>query len=228
MQQSEKELLEKQEALKQEQAEKKFVEEEKYKSLQSEYTRNRQNEIKIAVELVKENKWKLLTLEKDLQDKVVKEIYWLENVEEVKAVYWNSFYKEEKEDKDDDDERTSAIEKELKILKHRQEKKEVDDAILRFKNENKILFDIEDAEQKLRDELKYISSELSVEERVKRAWRSAFWAISSTDALYTKIMQTQWGWASFSQGKQKQNTWVEDTSIADAVLAKTKLKKWFY
>ena len=226
MQQSEKELLEQKEELQWEQASKKLVDEETYKNLQSEYTRNRQNQIKMAVKLVEKDKRELLGLEKDLQDKVIREVYGLENITELKAVYWDEFYKDGWDNDlywNDDDDKTSRLEQEIKILRHRQEKKEIDDAIESFRNNNKVLFDLENSEERIREELKYISSELPVNERVMRAWKAAFGAISSSDALYAKIMQSQWqGWVFISNKVEDKDLW---TPIADGVLSRLRVNK---
>ena len=226
MQQSEKELLEQKEELQWEQASKKLVDEEVYKNLQSEYTRNRQNQIKMAVKLVEKDKRELLGLEKDLQDKVIREVYGLENITELKAVYWDEFYKDGWDNDlywNDDDDKTSRLEQEIKILRHRQEKKEIDDAIESFRNNNKVLFDLENSEERIREELKYISSELPVNERVMRAWKAAFGAISSSDALYAKIMQSQWqGWVFISNKVEDKDLW---TPIADGVLSRLRVNK---
>lgn len=185
------------ELLKQKQASEKWqawewVNADDYKSLQSEFTKTRQAQIDLAVKLATTDKKSILELDKDLQDKVVKKLYWLDNLEEVKLIHWENFYKEKVEDVDDDDELT-RIKKELELIKFNQNKSSLEGAIEQFKKDNKDFFKSEDAEMKLRNEIKYISSDLSPNERINRAFRIAFW-INPTDSAYIALQETVKKW----------------------------------
>ena len=141
--------------------------EEEYKNLQSFATTVRQNEIALAIKLVTKDKDELLNIsDKKLQNKVIKELYWYDNLEELQAIEW--FEKEKEEDKVDNDELIS-VKQEVKILKYKAEKQEVDMAIKKYLTENNV--NDEEVIDKIKEELKYISSSLDINERVKRAWK---------------------------------------------------------
>ena len=81
---------------------------EDYKNLQSEFTKSRQSEIDLAIKLARKDKSEILNI-KDykIQSKVIKELYGLDNLEDVKLIHWEEFYKEkETEDEDGSDELT--------------------------------------------------------------------------------------------------------------------------
>jgi hypothetical protein len=64
------------------------VKEEDYKSLQAEYTRANQEKINLAVKLANIDKKSIIEIgDKKLQDKVIKEIYGLNNIDEVKLIH---------------------------------------------------------------------------------------------------------------------------------------------
>ena len=187
-----------------------------YKSLQSEFTKTRQAQIDLAVKLATSDKKSILELDKDLQDKVIKKIYWLDNIEELKVIHWNNFYEDRDNDEDDGDELT-RIKKELELIKYNQNKNSLEGAIEQFKKENNDFFKSEDAEIKLRNEIKYISSDLSPNERINRAFRIAFW-INPTDAAYLALQETvkRWGNAWWEQwGKD----WNKTLSAAEEIQA---------
>ena len=172
------------------------INEEDYKSLQSEFTKTRQREIDMAIKLVSKDKKELLAIQdKKLQEKVIKEVYGLANLEEVKLIHGNQFWEDgnnNTNDYDDDESDILKIRKELDLMKYRSEKDTIEKEINSFKKENAILFDTEDAEDRLRDELKYISKELPAEERIKRASKAAFGILKNpNDAAFIKLIQSQ-------------------------------------
>jgi pyridoxal biosynthesis lyase PdxS len=171
------------------------INEEDYKSLQSEFTKTRQREIDMAIKLVSKDKKELLAIQdKKLQEKVIKEVYGLANLEEVKLIHGNQFWEDGNNNTNDydNDDNISQIRKELDLMKYRSEKDTIEKEINSFKKENAILFDTEDAEDRLRDELKYISKELPAEERIKRASKAAFGILKNpNDAAFIKLIQSQ-------------------------------------
>ena len=186
-----------------------------YKSLQSEFTKTRQAQIDLAVKLASTDKKSILELDKDLQDKVIKKIYWLDNLEELKLIHWDSFYKAKDNSDEDEEDELTRIKKELELIKYNQNKSSLEWAIEQFKKDNKDIFNNEDAESKLRNELKYISTELNPNERINRAFRIAF-GINPTDAAYLAMKETVTkGWNSNSQ----QSNWASKSSVEDEIKA---------
>ena len=188
------------------------VKEEDYKSLQAEYTRANQAKIDLSIKLANLYKNSILEIsDKRLQDKVIKEIYWLNNIEEVKLIHWDSFYAERTTDEEDED-KFSTLEKKVKLMEYNASKGQLEKAIEDYKKENKIMFELEWTEDKIREELKYISTEISAEERVKRAWKIIFGVTTNpTDNAYLKLIQTQPGYVAWDTSFNKE----EKTKIQD-------------
>lgn len=184
---SNEELLNGQTSPKGEQVDKKYSEEE-YKNLQSFATKTSQEKISLAMKLVSKDKKELLAIEdKKLQNKVIKELYWLDNIDEVKLIHWDDFFKDKKEEDESIDDITK-IANELKLLKYNQSKSELERAIDDYKKSNPVFFEEAAAEEKLREEIKYISSELSVWDRIRRASNIVFWT-NNVNEWYRKL---QW------------------------------------
>lgn len=166
------------------------VNEERYKNLQAEYTKVRQWEIALAVKLANKDKKSILEIEdKKLQEKVIKEIYGLNNLEEVKLIHWDTFYKTDEEKGDDEWDKYSSLEKEFKLMKFHQQKSEIEAAVEAIKKEQPLLFENKANEEKLIEELKYISTELPAAERVKRATSVLMSHLSPTDLWYLMMKE---------------------------------------
>lgn len=140
-----------------------------YKSLESEYTRTRQLAIDTAVLAGEANAESILKIpDKKVQDAVVKRIYGYNSLSELQAIEGNDFYKEVDDNGWNWDEVTK-LSKVVKQLQYTAEARELENSIEKFKLQNKDLFNNNNADELIREELKYITSELAMDERVKRA-----------------------------------------------------------
>lgn len=137
-------------------------------ALQAEYTRNRQALIDTTA-MVAKNDPTFINSIKDvkLQNAVVKQLYNFETYEQAIAVLGNDF--NAVNDGNGDEDRTEKLERELKLIKYNASKSEVENAIKDFKLTNPNLFLAQDAEDKLRAELQFISGELPANERIRKA-----------------------------------------------------------
>ena len=163
--------------------------EEDYKSLQSEFTRTQQDRISAYVKLATKDKKEILDItDRKIQSKVVRELYGLDNVEEVEVIYGKDFWNEKKvEDNSDEDDKYLKLEKEIKLTRFQQEKRELDSAIQAIKDKNALSFENPETEEKLRDELRYISKELPLEERIKRASQIV---LGNTTSNWSSVKET--------------------------------------
>ena len=211
---SNEELLNNENSENSEQAQPEVIREDDYKNLQSSYTKANQERIELATRLAEKDKSYILDIkDRKLQDKVIKEIYWLNNLEEVKVIHWDKFYETRDDYNDDDEDRTAKLEKELKILKYTQTKWEIESAILEYKKENKILFEDSEVEDKLREELTYISDKLPHKERVKRAASIIFWFKNNpVDNAYAELKE-KWAYIKWDDksSNNKTKTKLEET-----------------
>ncbi len=162
---------------------------EQHKALESEYTRVRQGQIEALAEIATANPKKILELtDYKLQNAVVKRIYGLDNLQAVKAVYGENFLEAKKEEKEIDD--TEKFRRELNVLKYSQEQDKLSAEINLLKLGNPHLNN-EEAMEKLNEELKSISKDLPVAERVKKAAMLAFPASTADEAAmaYKKLAE---------------------------------------
>lgn len=149
-----------------------------YVNLQSEYTRTRQAAIEMATELARSNPESIKGI-KDwrLQDSVVKNLYGVDTFAQLIAIHWENFASN-----NEDDENLSkqdVLEREIRLLKYQSQTAQIDQAIKEYKLSHPEIFSVAWSEEKLREELKYISGELSADERVKRASAIAFTPVAS-------------------------------------------------
>lgn len=146
-----------------------FIPEEQHKNLQSEYTKRVESEIWFATELVQANPEKLKSIQDPrVQNAVAKRLYNVDTYAQLVAVYGENFYKTSDEENLD---RTEKLEMEIRMLKFKSETESLEAAINEHVRENKSIYSNPSEIEKLRNELKYISSELPPSERVQRASR---------------------------------------------------------
>ena len=139
-------------------------------SLQSEYTRNRQALIEASTELAKANPIYLNSIkDTKLQNSVVKQLYGFDTYDQAVAVLGQDFNAPPDGDGNGDEDRTLKLEREIKLMKYNSSKSEVENAIKDYKLTNPQYFIDPTAEDKLREELKFISGELPLGERIKKA-----------------------------------------------------------
>lgn len=183
-----------------------FDYEKAYKALQPEYDRWNDEKYKLALELAKSNKESLLTMSSKTQNKVIKELYWLNNIEELKLIHWENFFTR-KNNEDEEKTDNEKLLQEIKLIKYNQAKNEIDSEIENLKKENKELFLEWWAEDKLREELRYLSDNLPIKERVKRAAKIALMPnVDNTTAAYLKVIWTSWNFVNGWNNNEKQIT----------------------
>jgi hypothetical protein len=157
----------------------------RYKELEAFATKARQNEIANAIRLAKLDPKSVNEIgDIKVQNAVVKEVYGLDTLAQVKEVYGDSFH-DKKDGNDDGEDEISSIKKEFKLLKVKTEADAVKNAINALKASNPNLLKSEQDEETLRREMSLISASLPPEERVKKAARLAF---GDVDAMKAKIL----------------------------------------
>lgn len=196
------------------QAQPKVYSQEEYANAQAFWTKARQNEIEIAKRLVQKDANELRTLDRELQGKIIKATWWYDDIETLEIMLPTVFNKTETKGWEEWDE---DLKQQVKLLKYQMERWNLDVAIDNYKNANKELFNNENAEQLLKEELKYISNELPVDERVRRAAKIALWFTASpTDSAYIKLIEQSTAfvkWWEEENSKQKGSVEEEIASI---------------
>lgn len=162
---------------------------EQYKALQSTYTANRQYMIDMALESAKANPQSISSIKDEkLQSTVVKQLYGVDSYAQLVAIHWEDFYN--KSDEDGDEDSTKKLEREVKILKFNAEKSEVENALREFKITNPQYFTNPKNEEQLRNELRYVSGELTPSERIRRAAAIAFVPSADPATLAYQVLNT--------------------------------------
>lgn len=152
-----------------------MVSEKDHKELEAFATRNRQLAIQMATEAAKANPKLISTIEDTkVQNAVARELYGLENLAQVKAVYGDEYWKSSEKRDDGEEDKVSTLERKLRMFETKSEFERVEQAVSSFKASNPSLIKSEKDEEALRNEMSLISTKLSPEERVKKASRIAF------------------------------------------------------
>jgi len=164
--------------------------EKQYKELQGEFDRRNEKSFKKDLKLAELDKKYILDVEdRKTQNKLVKELYWYDSLEELKLIQGNNFY-EEHSDEDIELDRTTQLEQELKIIKHKLNKDKLEEALATYTSEHKDVFIDASAINKLKDELQYVSDGLNAKERVERAGKLAFGVyVDKTSEAYMALQE---------------------------------------
>jgi len=167
--------------------------EEEYKNLQSFWTKANQTLIDTSKKLAEKEPKELLTMEVNIQNKVIKDIWWYDNIDELKTMLPDILSWEEENGNntfDDESDAFKQLKREQELLKMKLNKKDVDDEIEKFTTaHSELLKSIPNFAEKVREELKYISSELPNNKRVERATKLVSW---NSDINVDAYLQLQW------------------------------------
>jgi len=164
--------------------------EKQYKELQGEFDRRNEKSFKKDLKLAELDKKYILEVEdKKIQNKLVKELYWYDSLEELKLIQWDKFYEEHSEE-DKELDRTTQLEQELKIIKHKLNKDKIEEALAAYTSKHPDVFKDMSAINKLKDELQYVSDNLDAKERVERAGKLAFGVyVDKTSEAYMALQE---------------------------------------
>lgn len=146
--------------------------EKRFTDTQSAFTKARQQEIEMAKILVDTDPSAVERIpDKEVRNKVLQNKWWVDNLEELKVMFPDY----NKKDNDDDWEELSKLEKierELSFMKYKASKDQTEDSIKNIEVLHKDIVDqIPDFKTKMKDELKYISNDITPSERVEKAFK---------------------------------------------------------
>lgn len=175
--------------------------EKQYKELQGEFDRRNEASFQKDLKLAELNKKYILDVDQKTQNKLIKELYGYDNLEELTTMHGDNFY----EDKGGDDGEVDEIQelkKKVKLMELKANKWATEDAIEAYVGRHEDVFKDTKALEKLRDELKYVSDNLSPKERVERAGKLAFGAyVDKKSDAYLALQEVQ-------INKERSNIWV--------------------
>ena len=183
--------------------------EEEYTNLQAFWTKAQQERIALAWKLASKDPKELLNMDASIQNKVVKEIWGYENLDELKVMLPDLFDDNDGDDKWSSDDVVEQMKREQQLLRMKLEKKEINDEIEKFSSSNSDLVNsIPNFTEKVNEELKNISSNLPAKERVTRATKLV---AGNSDLSVEAYLQLQW-----KNNIKANNKWVSDDYIKDA------------
>lgn len=149
--------------------------EDDYKNLQSFSTKAQQEKISLAEKLVKNSPKELEGMDVKLQNKVIENLYWASSLEELKIIS-PELFEENNKRKDDDEDETVKLEKKVRLMEYKMNQWAVSTAIENMKISNKDLADtIPEFENRMKEEMKTFSSDLSVKEKAEKAFTLVAW-----------------------------------------------------
>jgi len=181
------------------------VPEEQYKSLQGDYTKRVEGEITAYEKLVRINPAELKTIEDSrVQNALAKRLYGVDTYAQLIAVYGENFHQTSDDENLDE---TEKLKRKVNMLEFKAQTETLENWISNYIEQNKVLFSSPESEAKLRDELKFISNELPVKERIRRASLIVFGSEQNPQSqAYKQIAvwaQVSWGNGSPSQVNQE-------------------------
>lgn len=186
---------------------------DEYRNLQAFSTKNSQEKIEFAKKLVQKDPKELLTItDTKLQAKIIKDLYSYDNLDELKIMLPELFEDKNSDGNDGgDDDRVSKLEKEHQLMKFKLEKEALASELEKAKLANPLLGKaIPNFDELVKEEMKYISSELPLSERVKKAIKmistSPSLEVETMLALQGREVKKQVGWPSTEDLTNAQNS----------------------
>ncbi len=195
---------------------------EEYKNLQAFSTKASQERIELAKKLVSKDPKEILAIDDiKLQNKVIKELYTYDNLDELKVMLPELFEEKKEDGENNEDDRFAKLEKEQRLMRFKLEKEALASELEKVKLGSPTLEKaIPNFEERVKEELKYISSELPLQERVKRAVKMVS---SGTDVSIEALLALQG--KSFQQppsNKKPEELLDAQNSLRKALWLKTK------
>lgn len=191
-----------------------YVTKEEYTNAQSFGTKARQAEIAMATKLAQKDSAELHSLEDPkVKDAVTKQLLWMSYAEASAVLGANFSVSKSTSDEGGDNAGTNSnIERELKLLRFKDEQREVEYAIAAYESANPSFFswDASAMKERIREELQNISTSLPVEERIRRAATVSLWNPIDKQSLAYQLLLNGTAWsprgATDPQEAQKTNT----------------------
>jgi len=176
-----------------------YVTKDEYTNAQSFWTKARQNEIAMATKLVEKDSSELHKIEDiKLKDAITKNLLNM-TYAEANAVMGNNFSLSTTTNGDNssnDNSNLSEVEKQLRLLQYKDTMREKESAMSTFKSQNPELFagDADAMIIKIEKELEFVSTSLTMDERIKRAASASLGNPSDKQSLaYQLLLNAQAG-----------------------------------
>ena len=163
--------------------------EQRYKDTQASFTKARQQEIELAKILVEQNPANIDKITNEVvKNKILQEKYWVDNMEELKVMF-PDYAKSQTDEGEDEATEIEKLQREMKLMKFQTWKTKTKEALENIALLNKeVVSTIPEFEERMKEELKYISESVEPSERVKKAFNLVVGSTGNSADAYS-IMQ---------------------------------------
>ena len=198
--------------------------EKRFKDTQASFTKDQLTKLAMAKMLVDTDPSKVESIPDDkIKAKVLQEKWWVDSVEELKTLYPKALTKPDGAEEEQLDE-MEQLKQTVKLMQYRDTKTKTNDAISDVIKENEDLSkQVPEIETKVREQLKYISEDLSPKERADMALKIVLSTSVSKADVYSMI---QWTSTIKAPRNEEEEIDIEDSPLwkafANAGLRKAK------
>lgn len=188
-----------------------MIEKSRYEEASATITKKSQALIEATRRLVDKDPTEVERIsDEKLQKKILLEKWDVESVEELKIIHPEalSWKNTKKEDMDDEVSEVEKMRRDLEMMKLKDKKTKTKDAIDSVVRDNKDLVEtIPQFVEKLKEEMKYISSDIPAKQRAEKAFKAVAFEYWNPEKIYS-IVQGE----TVKKGKKSSSWWGEDTS----------------
>lgn len=165
--------------------------EKRYKDTQAFATQKNQALIDFAKAQVERDPTSIkLIPDKTVQKKILQEKWNVDSIDELETLFPEVLKPKDNKNNEEDEDKYVALEKKVKLMEYKETKTKTKEAIDEIKKTHKDLVStIDGFDEKLAEEMKYLSSELSPQERAQKAFKILTTNIWNIDDVYAML---QW------------------------------------
>ena len=161
-----------------------------HKEAQDALSKKAEELINTNMKLAELNPKSILDMDTKMQNKVIKKLYWYGNIDELKLIHGEEFYKKTEGWEEVEKSEIEQMKQKMKILEYNNQKDKFEAAIDEFKKENESALNANEGSlEKIIKETEYISSSLPAKERIMRASKIVLGTNFSEDAAYLLMQE---------------------------------------
>ena len=163
--------------------------EKRFKDTQASFTKDQQTKFDMAKMLVESDPTAVERIpDEKIKAKVLQEKWNVDSVEELKTLYPKALAPSDGKDDDDEDDEMAQLQQTVKLMQYKETKTKTNEAIAKAVEKAKDFSEqVPDLEDKIRNEMKYLSDDLSPTDRANRALSIVLWNSTSKADVYSVI-----------------------------------------
>ncbi len=170
--------------------------EKRYKDTQAFATQKNQALIETAKALIEKDPASIkLISDKAVQKKILQEKWNVDTIDELETLFPEALLPKWNKKEDEDEDKLASLEKKVRLMEYKETKTKTKEAIDDIKKTHKdVVSTIDNFDEKLSEEMKYLSSGLSPSERAQKAFKILTSNISNDDvyAMLQWVTTPKW------------------------------------